>query len=252
MGDQSGAGARAAQAFARQAAHYDRQALLQRAVAWRLARHCRSLALPPGPMADLGAGSGLLGRALEQQGFQGSLQQLDGCRALLAQNPLVAGHGQLVWDLDQGLPGTLNGCGLLTSSFALQWLQDPPEQLDLWCRSLAPGGWLALAVPTAGSFPQWEQAARSAAVPHSRWPLPEAAVLQAAAARHLQLERHDQLRFSRSYGSGLGFLRHLRQLGAGLGSGAPLRAAQLRRLLRHWPAHGVVTWNVLILVGHRP
>jgi malonyl-CoA O-methyltransferase len=252
MGDQSVADARAAQGFARQASSYDRHAQLQRAVAWRLARHCLSLALPPGPMADLGAGSGLLGRALEQQGFRGSLQQLDGCRALLAHNPLAASHGQLIWNLDQGLPGNLNGCGLLTSSFALQWLQDPPGQLELWCRSLAPGGWLALAVPTAGSFPQWEQAATGAAVPHSRWPLPDAAVLEAAAARHLQLERRDQLRFSRSYGSGLGFLRHLQQLGAGLVSGTPLATGQLRRLLRQWPDQGVVTWNVLILVGQRP
>lgn len=252
MGHRTRAGRRAIQAFARQAAVYDQHAPLQRAIAWRLAHHCRGLTLPPGPRADLGAGSGLLGRALQQQGFKGNLRQLDGCGALLALNPLAAPPNGLVWDLNQGLPAGLEGCGLLTSSFALQWLQDPPGQLDLWCRRLAPGGWLALAVPTAASFPQWQAAASRAAVPCSRWPLPEAAALAAAAARQLRLQRQEQLRFSRSYGSGLGFLRHLRRLGAGLGAGAPLRAGELRQLLRHWPDQGVVTWNVQILVGQRP
>ena len=53
--------------FGRQADHYNSHAKLQRAIAWRLARHCLSLPLPPGPWADLGAGSGLVGQALKEQ-----------------------------------------------------------------------------------------------------------------------------------------------------------------------------------------
>jgi malonyl-CoA O-methyltransferase len=71
--------------FGRQAAHYDQGALLQAAVAWRLAHLCRNLALPNGPCADLGAGSGLLARAIAQQRPGLELLRLDNCPELLAQ-----------------------------------------------------------------------------------------------------------------------------------------------------------------------
>ena len=53
--------------FSRGASAYPRSATLQAAVATRLAQLARPLAtaLPSGPRADLGAGSGLLSRALE-------------------------------------------------------------------------------------------------------------------------------------------------------------------------------------------
>ena len=54
-------------AFARGASCYARDARLQQAVAWRLARHCRGLPLLEGPVVDLGAGSGNLSRALAAQ-----------------------------------------------------------------------------------------------------------------------------------------------------------------------------------------
>ncbi|MEA5443868.1 methyltransferase domain-containing protein, partial [Cyanobium gracile] len=144
--------------FGRGAAGYEAQALVQRAVACRLGRLCRDLPLPAGPRADLGAGSGLLSRALPAHG----LLQLDLCPELLQRNPQ---QPQLLWDLNDGLPSVLHGAALLASGFALQWLDDPAGQLGRWCRALAPGGWLVLAVPTAGSFPQWHRAAAAAGVP---------------------------------------------------------------------------------------
>ena len=165
--------------FGRRAAGYEAQALLQRAVACRLGRLCRDLPLPAGPRADLGAGSGLLSRALPAQG----LLQLDLCPELLQRNPQ---QPQLVWDLNAGLPTALQGAALLVSGFALQWLDDPVGQLGHWCRALAPGGWLALAVPTAGSFPQWRRAADAADVACTALELPAAdRLLHAAIASEL-------------------------------------------------------------------
>ena len=67
------------------AATYQSNASLQAAVAARLARLARPLAshLPPGPRADLGAGSGLLARAIEAQLGGPSLLRLDACGSLL-------------------------------------------------------------------------------------------------------------------------------------------------------------------------
>ncbi|MFZ0406494.1 MAG: SAM-dependent methyltransferase [Cyanobium sp.] len=255
--DQAGArfSQRVREGFGRRAAAYDHHALLQQATAWRLGRLCRDLPLGPGPRADLGAGSGLLSRALLQHlpqlGEQPPLQ-LDLCPELLARNPLRQAPS-LLWDLNLGLPSQLQGAALLASSFSLQWLDDPGRQLALWCRQLAIGGWLCLAVPTSGSFPQWHRAARAASVPCTALGLPAAATLIAVARRQGLALRHQQLlRFSRPEQGGLETLRHLRQLGASASRLPPLTAGQLRRLLRHWPDLSPLAWEVLLLIGQRP
>jgi len=238
--------------FGRQANHYNSHAKLQRAIAWRLAHHCLSLSIPPGPWADLGAGSGLVGQALNAQAqAKPSLLQVDFCPELLACNPIAKGLGALLWDLNAGLPRELQQPALLTSSFALQWLNDPSQQLELWCSALRPSGWLALAVPTAGSFPQWHQAAAAAQVPFTGLALPTAKGLIAAARRHLQVQTCQPLRFTQPCASGLTFLRDVRQLGASTSRQKPLHPNQLRRLLQHWPAGETLGWEVLLLVGQR-
>jgi len=244
--------------FGRHAPHYNDLAQLQRGIAWRLAHHCQGLTIPAGPRADLGAGSGLVGSAWSAQLAnqpaappQAALLQVDLCPELLARNPLAPSQGALVWDLNNGLPPALRQAALLTSSFALQWLDDPGAQLEHWCSNLQVGGWLALAVPTCGSFPQWRQAAQRAGVPFTGLELPSAEQLAQRARRHLQLAHCQRLRFSRSHASGLSFLRQIRQLGAGASRHSSLTAPQLRRLLQHWPSPSSQNWEVLLLVGQR-
>lgn len=239
--------------FDRQAEHYERLAGLQRGVAWRLARSVAGLPLPNGPCADLGAGSGLVGLALQQLAPQLALLQLDGSAGLLARNPLAQAEHKLLWDLEQGLPPGLQHCALLTSSFSLQWLSDPSARLRQWGRALASGGWLALAVPVEGSFPQWHEAATRARVPCTALRLPSADRLIETAAALLDLRQAHCLRFSRDYGTGgRGFLRQLQRLGAGSSTQSSLSPGQWRRLLSHWPSESVVSWTVLLLVGQRP
>ncbi|MEB3201605.1 MAG: methyltransferase domain-containing protein [Synechococcus sp.] len=239
--------------FGSRAATYTSQARLQQGVAWRLAHLCAALPIPAtGARADLGAGSGLVGQALGQQASLPPLLQLDLCPELLAHNPLARPDLQLIWDLNAGLPPSLQQAALLSSSFALQWLDEPARQLEHWCGHLRPGGWLTLAVPTSGSFPQWRQAAAAAGVPCSALALPQAQALQAATARSgLRLRHCQTLRFSRCYGSGLGFLQQLQTLGASASRCGRQAPGQLRRLLRHWPAAGRVSWEVLLLLGQR-
>jgi len=244
---------RVRQGFGRGAASYEAQARLQQGVAWRLGHLCRDFHLPAGPCADLGAGSGLLSRALlaQRPSLPQPPMQLDLCPELLARNP-YAGPAPAPWDLNKGLPPQLQEVGLLLSSFALQWLENPAAQLVHWAGRLAPGGWLAVAVPVAGSFHTWQAAALAAAVPCTALPLPRAEVLiEAALGAGLELRLAQRLRFSRAPGDGLATLRLLRSLGATASRQPPLDAGQLRRLLAHWPT-APLRWQVLLLVGRRP
>ncbi|MCP9916832.1 methyltransferase domain-containing protein [Cyanobium sp. ATX 6F1] len=249
--------------FARSAGRYEQLAHLQRAVAWRLGHLSRDLPLPQGPAADLGAGSGLLARALEAQRPELTMLRLDHCAELLRQGERSACPGadgsppapSLLWDLNGGLPDELEGAALLASSFALHWLEQPLAQLEQWCRALQPGGWLVLAVPTQGSFRQWQQAAQAAHVPCSALPLPEAQALQATCSTWLELRVERRLPFSRTAPSALALLRELKGLGASASRVRPLSAGELRALEAHWPAQGavkVLSWELQILVGQKP
>jgi malonyl-CoA O-methyltransferase len=240
--------------FGRRAASYEGLARLQRGMAWRLACSLDdSTPLPEGPRADLGAGSGLLSAALLTRHPDLRREpplQLDLCPELLACNH----QGEaLVWDLNEGLPARLRGAALLTSSFALHWLDKPAAALGQWCRQLRPGGRLLLAVPTAGSFPQWHAAAAAAGVPCTALPLPNASCLrEAAIGAGLDLQQCRLLRFSRPHSGGLSALRQIQRLGAGATPCPPLAAAQLRHLLAHWPEATPLTWHVLLLCGRIP
>lgn len=240
-------------AFSRRARHYDAAASLQKAVAWRLARHCRDLPLPSGPRADLGAGTGLLSSALELQRPGSTLLRLDACAALLEQGE--APGARLLWDLNHGLPESLGGAALLVSSFALHWLENPAVSLRQWCDALGPGGWLALAVPTAGSFPQWRQAAAAAGVPCTALVLPEVRQLLAVVAPRLDLRLGAPLRFSQNGPSGRALLQRMRAVGAGTTATPPLGVGAWRRIEAHWaggPGGKRLSWEVLMLLGRKP
>ena len=248
--------ARVRNCFSRRAAGYERGAQLQAAVAQRLAnlaqRHIGSL-LPPGPCADLGAGSGLLSRALDQALGADPLLRLDNCTALLAADQQRDPQApQLLWDLNRGLPRQLGGAALLASNFCLQWLEQPEQRLAEWCQRLQPGGWLLLAVPTAGSFGIWHQAAQRADVPFTGLALPQAERLLAVAQDHLELQHERLLRFSRPNPGGAAFLQQIKAIGAQASPQRRLSSAELRRLLRHWPSRTQpLQWEVLLLLGRK-
>jgi malonyl-CoA O-methyltransferase len=255
---------RVREAFGRRVASYEPMARLQRGMAWRLAglaHHQRggrpALVLPPGPCADLGAGTGLVGRALAawRVALPAPLLQVDLCPEALARN---SAGPTLEWDLNQGLPPRLRGAALLSSSFALQWLEAPSEALARWGEALAPGGWLLVSVPTAGSFPEWRLAAERAGVPCSALPLPPVDTLLAAVVGAgldpVRARTHGFAGQPTAAGAGpLEALRALRAIGADASrQSAPLPPGGWRQLLAAWPAGGRLSWEVWVLLARKP
>lgn len=260
--------------FAEAAMRYEREAVLQGAVARRLARLCEAaITVPPGPQLDLGAGSGQLARALQERCSDLNLLLIDrNPHWVGAQTPAGVGTGGppsgkapfRLWDLEAGLPSDLCPAALLASSFTLHWLQQPERTLRLWCESLLDGGWLMLAAPILGSLRQWHEAATAAGVPCTALCFPDHRGLLNA-CDGLTVRRSQLIQYTQWAEHPFELLKQFRRQGTQASRHDALTAGQWRRLGRAWPmlarrkrradrgpgTHEQVglSWKILLLVA---
>ena len=245
--------AKVLQSFDGAATQYTQAARLQTAMAWRLAGCCKRLPIPSGRWLDLGSGTGLLADAIEQRNPGRVVERIDGSPSMLARNSRPD-HTQL-WDLNQPLQSWDDAPTLIASSFCLHWLSDPGTRLQNWFECLAPGGWLIVALPVEGCFPQWQAAAHQAAVPCSALSFPTTQALLASIPKQ-QVRQQQQLCFSEQASHITALLRPMQTIGAGTSTHSALSVKQWRQLSAHWPersAQGQVrlTWLIQILVIER-
>ena len=254
------------QAFARGANIYAKNAKLQQAVAWRLARYCKNLEIPKGLILDFGAGSGNLAATLEKQKKSLSVILVDECKELLDQSE-AASMRKLEWDLNQGVPPEAIGAALIASSFALHWLKDPVGQIKQWGKAIAPGGWLAITVPIQGCFKSWHRAAEIAGVKYTGITLPIGAELIKSLRQVTEIKEHKILRYSKQYNSGLEFLKEMKWMGTNGGATGKLNQREIRRLNNYWlenPKNGsakegehnkstkiTINWDILLIIAQK-
>ena len=246
------------QAFARSANIYAKNAKLQQAVAWRLARYCKNLEIPKGLILDFGAGSGNLTEALEKQSNQLSAVLVDECKELLAKSE-VADVRKLQWDLNQGIPPEAIGAALIASNFALHWLKDPVEQIKQWGEAIAPGGWLAITVPVEGSFTSWHVAAKIAGVKYTGITLPIEAELIKSLSKVAEIKENKIIRYSKQYNSGLEFLKEMKWMGTNGGATSKLKQKELKKLDHSWPQGSnektktiTINWDIMLVIAQKP
>ena len=246
------------QAFARSANIYAKNAKLQQAVAWRLARYCKNLEIPKGLIFDFGAGSGNLTEALEKQNKQLSAVLVDECKELLAESK-VANVRKLEWDLNQGIPPEAIGAALIASSFALHWLKDPVEQIKQWGEAIAPGGWIAITVPVEGSFTSWQIAAKIAGVKYTGITLPIEAELIKSLSKVAEIKENKIIRYSKQYNSGLKFLKEMKWIGTNGGAISKLNQKELKKLDQSWLQGSnektktiTINWDIMLVIAQKP
>lgn len=244
--------------FSRAAPTYAGDAQLQRAMAWRLAQLCRHCSIRRGLWADLGSGTGHLAAALEAAHPGQQVIRLDGSAAMLNSHP----HGTrtLRHDLSRGLPDWSEPPQLLASSFVLHWLPDPAQQLRRWVDALPKGGWLALAVPVDGSFPQWQHAARAADQACTALTMPVREQLIAALPDGV-VQRDECLSFTQHAANPLRLLRPMSSIGASVTNAGRLSPGQWKAVFRAWPQANAsprfaltrfaLTWRMWVLMVKR-
>ncbi|WP_114994670.1 methyltransferase [Synechococcus sp. UW179A] len=218
--------------FDQSAQNYNASATLQHAVAVQLANHCRQQHMPGGLWVDLGSGTGHLADALETRHPGQRVLRVDGSEAMLRQQPLSARTQQ--WDLRGRLPRWPEAPSLLASSFCLHWLPSPGQVIRHWLNQLAPGGWLAVALPIEGCFPQWHHAAEITGIPCTAITFPKIkALLQWVGADQIRLQ--EEMHYNAVAKSLPRLLKPLRRVGADCTTQPSLTVRDWRKLQQAWP-----------------
>jgi len=239
--------------FGKAAHNYNSEAKLQSTFAWELAQKCSREVIPKGIWVDLGAGTGLLAEALETLNPKQSVLRVDGCKEMLAQNRPQS--QKQLWDLNLGLPTWPNPPALIASSFALHWLKQPTNRIEEWFSALTPGGWLAIALPINGSFPEWHLAAKTSGIPCTAIPLPsKETLLKSLNAKNIHYQRLHT--FTQKASGVRSLLKPMVKVGAQSSQQVRLSVGDWRKLQRDWPSstrNGTIklTWLIQLLLVQR-
>ncbi len=233
---------------------YNNEARVQKKIANQLAIECLKKTICPGLWLDLGTGTGLLADSLEELNPKQSILRIDVSKMMLAQHQQKS-YVKL-WDLNLGLPTDLpQPPNLIASSFSLHWLNDPKNRIKEWFSALAPGGWLALAVPIQGSFSEWHKAASLAKVNCTAMDLPSHhSLIESLNQNDIQYQHIESITQTASSVNSL--LKPLVKMGAQATHHKPLRVTEWRRLKENWPVcednfEKQLTWIIQILLAQK-
>lgn len=230
---------RVAKAFAARAKYYNHSASLQVGIAEKLAQHFPRHDHPK--ILEVGCGTGFLTRHLMMRYPQGDFLITD-----IAPEMVVECQGQTMDEerplcrfatMDGEAPDCGAGFDLVALSMTLQWFADPLAGLERLKASLKPGGHLLFATTGPENFPEWRAALDACDEPHGFISMPQLPGVV------------EQDKLIVGYGSGMGFLKALKDIGAttsrpGYESLSPgkLRTALRRLELDH---EARITWQII-------
>lgn len=243
-------------AFSAAASGYEAVAGMQDRVAAGLARRLTRLTLPPGPVLEVGCGTGLLTRRLAAPlGPQRPVLATDLSPAMVAQTRAgLAADSAIacaVMDAEAPAIGT-ESCALVVSSLAAQWFTDLPAAVATLAGRLVPGGHLLLTLPGAGSFSEWTEAHHRLGFSPGTPDFPTAEAVQAMLPPGGQ-GQIETTRLIETHPDALSFVRAVAALGAGVPRPGhrPLTPGQLRRVIAALGEPCRLSWVIHTLIYTR-
>ncbi len=241
------------QKFDRAASQYNTNGELQKKFALHLAKQCAKQVISSGFWVDLGSGTGLLAEALEKFYPSQSVVRVDASENMLAQ--MKTNSPSQLWDLNLGLPHWDEKPQLIASSFALHWLVHPESKIKEWFQALNPGGWLAIAVPIDGCFPEWQQAAKVANTRFTAFPLPSRDSLLAN-FHNSQVKYHAVEVFVQEGATVSSLLKPMSKVGANCSLQPKLKIGDWRKIEKYWPRYNKnkslkLTWLIQVLIAQK-
>ena len=250
-----------ARQFGRAATYYDEHADVQREVARRLIASLEPWQdiLPPGPILEVGCGTGFVTAGLANLYPDRKLivtdlssEMVETCKNKFRNYPNL-----LFEVLDaENPPAGERKYAMTISGFAAQWFRDPALTLGKWLEVTKPGGLLLAAFPGSESFPEWRRHCQELGIPFTGNTLPdtEEMVIKLSAGP-AQVDYYEDT-VTRKFASATDFFRHMKRLGAGTQQeGRHLTASEMKMLIRHWDdqsSDGIrVSYHVVFLAAKR-
>jgi malonyl-CoA O-methyltransferase len=211
--------------------------------------------LPPGPIIELGCGTGFLSRELlhtfpdrELVLNDASSGMIDLCRKQ------VSGHKSVSFEIAdaQKIPVEEPTFAMVISNFVIQWFRHPTDVLRQWLKVIQPGGMLVAAFPGHKSFPTWKRCTRKLDLPFTANTLPDInEIVKELSSDNIQIDYHKDIIVQR-FKSAADFFYHLKKTGAGgQQKGRHLIAKEMKALINYWDNQQAgeveVNWQIAYL-----
>lgn len=243
--------------FGKNTSGYHKNAVVQKKVAGRLIKSLEPWKdiLPPGPIIELGCGTGFLSEELLQLLpdrdciiTDASVNMIQACEQHLGNDKHVRFE-----KLDaESIPVDEATYAMTISSFVAQWFRDPAYTLGQWLEVTKPGGLLLAAFPGSESFPEWRKHAKTLGVPFTANLLPdtEEMVIKLSSGQ-TQVDYYEDT-ITQKFNSSGDFFRHIKQIGAGKQlNGRHLSSNEMKLLINYWNEQEegdiTVSWHVVFL-----
>ncbi len=192
--------------------------------------------LPPGPVLELGCGTGLVSQQLvrELKGFPICLSDLSQAMLLAAQEKIEAQPQVTFEKRDANEPLPSQHYSLILSALALQWLREPAQGVVNFSEALKPGGKLILSFMTDASFSEWKAAALDLGLPFSGNALPAPDQVRSALEACPGTLDWKLVNFKVKFPKTLAFFCNLKAIGAGVRlEESHLNPGQMKRLIQY-------------------
>ena len=232
---------------------YNESASIQKSTALKLAKICSKHSIKRGLWVDLGSGTGLLAKSLEDLHPNQYVVRLDNSKKMIDQHSEKS--SKQLWDLNNGLPKWSEKPNLLASSFVLHWLNNPQKKLKEWVNSLSLNGRIALAIPIKGSFPEWYEAAEKANLTCTALDLPSYdSLIRVVPKENILFNKIEVIKQTATRASSL--LKPMIKVGAQSSRKEPLSVSDWRHLLSFWPISNKdnqvsLSWSIQFLLIKR-
>ena len=251
--------------FGNAAEQYHQEAKIQNKVAEGLISSLlpwRDL-LPPGPILEIGCGTGFLTKKLikhfpDKEFVVSDISpgMLDFCKEELNREGLLSDKIQFKILDANSFKADEPDYSMVISNFAPQWFNDTAMVLEELSNSILPGGLLLCSFPGNHTFEQWYENCLKLGIPYTANQMPDVEeVLVKLSMGPLQIDYYENDLFE-EFDSAISFFRHLKSIGASENlKGNSLSAKQFRLLLNHWDEQSEekikVKWHVVYLAAKK-
>ena len=222
---------------------------IQRHFAEYIVSHLKGLSIQKGEWIDLGSGTGLLADEIEKEFSTKKITRIDFSKKMLLQNKEFS--KKILWNLNNGLPPSIENCPLMTSNFCIHWLNNPEKIIREWFSKLRSGGYLIISYPTRNSFPEWKQTCKEINVEYSGLTFPFSRdIIKSFNPDEIFLS--NEYLYVENFPDVYKLFRSIVNVGAQSTKCQRKKVHELRKIQRYWPKKDTnsvnLTWEINIQI----